>query len=382
MGLVVLSDVTEVASPEEVAAGRLDDDKIERLAGYMRVHGCALLAGGVVPTRVLEQLAPRFEFDTAYRYLDALKKSGGGDTTVPCLGGSKIPGHGSARLPRAAPWVFPEIVANPLIEQVVAATLGPRPYLNVYGGNLNFPGSGTQELHMDGVWHYSSQEAASAAGVGWPPPPHQVIAQICPTGSTILSGATEVWPGSHLVTELASVNKFVDGSSTRDRYAAAGKARASQHPPMRLEIPVGAVAFRDNRLFHRGVPNTGHSPRPMLGLQYASRAVRDDLFANSTKLRSRLPPDQVPTDNNGNKISPEDRHVIFEDSDACRSAFATPSLFGVDRNVAFIPGPLDYDGNPGELPMELPPIARGIELPKWLRDYIDRQQTGTRGAAL
>ena len=100
-------------------------------------------------------------------------------------------------------------------------------------------------------------------------------------------------------------------------------------------VAAGAVAFRDNRLFHRGVPNSGHAPRPMLALQYASRAVRDDLFANSTKLRSRLGSNQVPTDNHGNEISPEDRHVIFEDSHACRSTFATLSPFGVDRNVAF-----------------------------------------------
>jgi hypothetical protein len=382
MGLLVLSDVTEVATPVEVAAGRLEDDKIARLAAHMREHGCALLTGSVVPTRVLEQLAPRFEFDAAYRYLDALEKSGGGDTSALCYGGSSIPGHGSARLPRSAPWVFPEVVANPLVEQVVAAVLGPRPYLNVYGGNLNFPGSGTQELHMDGVWHYPSKEAAAAAGVEWPPPPHQLIAQICPTGSSILSGATEVWPGSHLVTELASANKFIDGPGTRDRYAAAGKARASRYPPLRLEIPVGAVAFRDNRLFHRGVPNTGLAPRPMLALQYASRAVRDDLFANSTKLRSRMDPDRVPTDNLGNEISPEDRHVIFEDADACRSAFANPSPFGVDRNVAFLPGPLDYDVKLGELPTQLPPVPAGITLPKWLSDYIDLRHPGTHVASL
>ena len=343
-------------------------------------HGFALLAGGVVPTSVLDKLAPRFEFDAAYRYLDALEP-GGGDA-IPCFGGSSVPGHGSARLPRTAPFVFSEIVANPLIEQVVAAALGPRPYLNVYGGNLNFPGSGTQELHMDGVWAHSSEDVAAAAGVQWPPPPHQVIAQICPTGSTTLSGATEVWPGSHLVTELASTNKFIDGPGTRDRYAAAGEARVSQHPPVRLEIPAGAVAFRDNRLFHRGVPNTGQAPRPMLALQYASRAVRDDLFANSTKLRSRLRPDQMPTDNHGNAISPEDRHVIFEDSEACRFAFSNPSPFGVDRNVAFVAGPLDYDGKPGELPTLLPSVVSNVVLPKWLSDYIEMHPTSARVASL
>ena len=66
--------------------------------------------------------------------------------------------------------------------------------MNVYGGNLNFPGSGTQELHMDGTWQYADAEAAAAAGVAWPPPPHQLIAQICPAGSTVaVRVLTGVW---------------------------------------------------------------------------------------------------------------------------------------------------------------------------------------------
>ena len=377
MGLLVLSDVTEAATSAEVAAGRLGDDKIQRLAAHVRTHGFALLAGAI-PTSTLELLAPRFEFDAAYRYLDALQADSGDST--PFFGGSKIPGHGSARLPRSAPWVHPDIAANPLIEQVVAAVLGPRPYLNVYGGNCSFPGSGTQELHMDGVWHYPSAEAAAAAGVGWPPPPHQLIAQVCPTGSTANVGATEIWPGSHIATEVASSNKFIDGPGTLDRYAAAGESRRETHPPLRLEIPVGAVAFRDNRLFHRGVPNNGDTPRPMLGLQYASRAVREDLFANSTKLRSRMAPGVAPTDNHGVEVGEDDRHVIFEDSAGCRSVFATPSPFGVDRNAAFAPGPLDYDGKPGELPTALPPVVPGVDLPSWLRKYIE--QAGAQRALL
>ena len=224
---------------------------------------------------------------------------------------------------------------------------------------------------MDGTWQYADAEAAAAAGVAWPPPPHQLIAQICPAGSTAQLGASEVWPGSHLVTELASANKFTDGPGTQERYAAAGAARVASHPPIRLEIPAGAVGFRDSRLFHRGVPNSGDTPRPMLGLQYASRAVRDDLVANSTKLRSRT---NLRTDNGGEIVDDADRHVVF--CEDCRSIFATPSPFGVDRNVAFAKGPLDWDGKPGELPTELPKLS-GLHLPKWLQQYT----TGSNGSS-
>ena len=82
MVLLRLADVTEEATPAEVAAGRLGDAKIARLAAHMRQHGVALLTGGVVPAAILGHLAPRFEFDAAYRYLDALQQVAGGDSKV------------------------------------------------------------------------------------------------------------------------------------------------------------------------------------------------------------------------------------------------------------------------------------------------------------
>eukprot|EP01052_Picozoa_sp_SAG31_P083916 SAG31_NODE_44144_length_264_cov_0.624242_1_plen_87_part_11 len=67
----LLSEVTEEATPAEVAAGRLSDDKLERLRVALLTHGVALLNGPVVPNAILQKLRPRFEFDAAYRYLDA-----------------------------------------------------------------------------------------------------------------------------------------------------------------------------------------------------------------------------------------------------------------------------------------------------------------------
>jgi ectoine hydroxylase-related dioxygenase (phytanoyl-CoA dioxygenase family) len=108
-----LADVTVEATSAEIAAGKLDTEKAQRIAAHIKNHGFALLSGGVVPAPVLEDLNPRFEFDAAYRYMEALQEGGG--SAVPCLGGSLLPGHGSARLPRSAPWVRGEIVANPLV---------------------------------------------------------------------------------------------------------------------------------------------------------------------------------------------------------------------------------------------------------------------------
>jgi hypothetical protein len=45
-------------------------------------------------------------------------------------GGFGAGGHLQLGPPRRAPWVRPEFVANPIIEQVAAAILGPAPFLS------------------------------------------------------------------------------------------------------------------------------------------------------------------------------------------------------------------------------------------------------------
>jgi hypothetical protein len=116
-------------------------------------------------------------------------------------------GHGTVSLPRTAPWVRPEIVANRFVEQVVAAVLGPAAYLNLCGGNMNFPGSGTQHLHMDGTWQYGSAETAATAGRDWPCPCHLLVVQVVFFDTTETNGATEIWPGTATLLELAECNK-------------------------------------------------------------------------------------------------------------------------------------------------------------------------------
>lgn len=107
-------------------------------------------------------------------------------------------GHGHLQLgaPRNDPFVLPQIVANPIIEQVVVAILRSPARLGFYNGNCAMPGSGcgfearcvtlighfsgpcfdakrllrhrTQRLHMDGPHLYDSEAEAAAAGEQWP----------------------------------------------------------------------------------------------------------------------------------------------------------------------------------------------------------------------
>ena len=58
-------------------------------------------------------------------------------------------GHLQLGPPRTAPWVSSAFIANPLIEQAVAAILGEGAFLSFYNGNCNSPDSGVQVLHRD-----------------------------------------------------------------------------------------------------------------------------------------------------------------------------------------------------------------------------------------
>ena len=62
------------------------------------------------------------------------------------------------------PWVCPEIVVNPIMEQCAAAVLGPC-FLGFYNGNTNSPQSHqAQPMHADGDWVWKTAEEAAAAG--------------------------------------------------------------------------------------------------------------------------------------------------------------------------------------------------------------------------
>ncbi|MBV7335051.1 phytanoyl-CoA dioxygenase family protein [Chloroflexi bacterium TSY] len=73
-------------------------------------------------------------------------------------------GHLQLGLRRYAPFVKSELVANPLIESVVAELLGAGAWLGFYSGNVNCPGSGSQPLHYDRPYAWKSEAEATAAG--------------------------------------------------------------------------------------------------------------------------------------------------------------------------------------------------------------------------
>jgi ectoine hydroxylase-related dioxygenase (phytanoyl-CoA dioxygenase family) len=361
---LTLAEVTLAATSDEIAAGSLDPAKAARLASLVHDHGFAVLHGEVVPKPVLAALATRLEFDAAYRWLTKMGPLATAD-------GTARHGHGSARLPRSAPFVQPDWAANPIVEQCAAAILGPRPYLNMLGGNTNYPGSGSQDLHMDGCWQYP--EAIEQ-------PCYMITVQVAPLGATELNGATEIWPHTHKLVDFASADKRTDEVATDARLKTGTDARRATDPPLQLCVPPGAVAFRDSRCWHRGVPNRSDWPRTILGLQYAAASASDDLVRNGTHLRSRHgtvlgPSARVPGGYEINLSQPNPPLFFSRD---CQHVFAEPSPFGVQRPVEFVDHTIDWEGNENALPMRLP----GLPLPNLpLSEESNADVEGSAGQA-
>ena len=63
---------------------------------------------------------------------------------------NNYPHHLQLGLPRDSNWVFPEVVCNPIIEEILVELLGGAVFMRYYNGNTSLPKGDFQKLHMDG----------------------------------------------------------------------------------------------------------------------------------------------------------------------------------------------------------------------------------------
>ncbi len=238
-------------------------------------------------------------------------------------------GHLQLGLRRYSPYVKADIVANPLIEQVVAKVLGHGAWLGFYNGNVNCPGSVHQPLHFDRPFSWKSPEAAAAAGQSWPPPTTTLSCSLALSDITTDNGATEIYPGTHHETA-------VTGWPRGERPENHPELVEHWGPPSRMAIPAGGICFRDPRMWHRGVPNPSDQPRPMIAITYHAEMARH--------WRGLLVPDMSPDDvdrcqqdmslRQMDDGSLGDGRLVFDAS--AEKAFTVPSQYGINRNVRFV----------------------------------------------
>ena len=110
----------------EHAAGILDAHKLDRLAGEFAERGFVVLGNAVPDTQVLAALETAMDLTAAVKLLQQEFH-----TSQTQLG---------PLLPRTAPWVRPEINANPVVEQLVVRLLGGSDaFVRWHGSNTSLP---------------------------------------------------------------------------------------------------------------------------------------------------------------------------------------------------------------------------------------------------
>jgi ectoine hydroxylase-related dioxygenase (phytanoyl-CoA dioxygenase family) len=316
--------MTYHVTDEERSAETIAADKLADITADIASKGYAVVSG-LIPSEICEMLMASILEDA--QQIRALGKPTPHEERTG-------KGHLQLGLRRYAPYVQSDLVANPIIESIVAGVLGQGAWLGFYSGNVNLPGSTYQPLHYDRPFSWKTEEEAREDGVSWPPPATTLSCSVALTEITEENGATEIYPGTHRET---AVTEWPLGE------------RPSKHPelverwgpPGRMVIPAGGICFRDPRMWHRGVPNLSDQVRPMMALtyhagrcrQWRGRLVRSMSQADIEKCL------QDPTLRVMDDGELGDGRLVFEES--AREAFTqVNSLHGIDRNARFVSEPL------------------------------------------
>ncbi|MBI1929093.1 phytanoyl-CoA dioxygenase family protein [Candidatus Poribacteria bacterium] len=161
----------------------------------------------------------------------------------------KAKGHYGVSAPMRMPFIHPLAIENPFALQIMEAAMGENIFSYLpYGCNTSWPGSGVQRLHRD--------TGQLFPGTPFVLPISIAVVNIPLVDFTVENGATEVWPGSHLIVDLHSDDK------------AKQEERAAHMPSVQMVMPAGSVVVRDLRCWHRGMPNRTQTIRPMTAMVY------------------------------------------------------------------------------------------------------------------
>ena len=228
---------------QETKSQRMSPGRLKQAVEAIRQDGYVVIENAI-PHEPLDVLWEKMDRDSKI-LIDRQQWGGAG----------QLKGHLQQGAPPFAPFVFPEIVANPFVIQVNTALLGEGFFNSFYSGNTNCPGSGTQPLHRDGAHLWPGHQP--------PHPTASVAVNISPHDVTAENGAVELWPGTHL-------HPFPENVIDEETQ----EAQREVSPPVSGCAKKGSVLIRDMRLWHRGVPNRSDRPRHMIAQVHCIRWYR------------------------------------------------------------------------------------------------------------
>jgi hypothetical protein len=197
---------------------------IDQLRNDLAASGYAILRGVVAKDRLSE-----LEHELAAAYARAPKFRGGGTVT----------GHLNCFPGRRARFAYEELEQHGLVDAVVGDRLDRSNDIRATM-NYNLPGSVAQHYHIDGLYTDDF-----------------VICNVAVVDTTLVNGAIDVLPGTH--------KAFIPYW----KFALDRTPRLST----RLQMTQGDVLVRKSNLWHRGMPNHGAAPRPMLSVTFGEKSA-------------------------------------------------------------------------------------------------------------
>jgi Phytanoyl-CoA dioxygenase (PhyH) len=213
-------------SPAELTKGEISPDTLAQAVRAIHTDGYVILENAV-PSYILDTLHEKMDEDTKKLLLKPKWDA---------VGAAK--GHLKQAPPPFAPYVFCEIVSNLFSLQVTKQILGEDIRNSFYSGNCNCPGSKPQPVHVD-------------SGVSF------LIVNVGLVDITEHNGSIELWPGTHLITDVGA---RLETSALDIRREIA--------PPIRANTKKGSILIRSPLVWHRGMQNYSDKPRHMIAMMH------------------------------------------------------------------------------------------------------------------
>ena len=234
---------------------KIDPQKLKKIKNAFQLDGLVIVEN-LISCDLLDIINSKLNDDAAHMIYNHHKNH------------NKYPPHLQLGLPRDSNWVFPEVVCNPIIEEILVELLGGAVFMRYYNGNTSLPNGDFQKLHMDGGgWSIPNKLEAERYNTDFPHPCFKLFVNIPTKNTNPENGSTEVWPGSHLITDIAEINDLqTESKSVRTLIA----KTQTEYPPRQILTNKGSVIFRDLRLWHRGCPNFSNEPRHMLSIGFGA----------------------------------------------------------------------------------------------------------------
>ncbi|NKB69355.1 MAG: hypothetical protein GKR89_19970 [Candidatus Latescibacteria bacterium] len=225
-------------TPTEIAQGQLNAVHLAAAVERLHTDGYVVLENAV-PKDLVEET--RQKLNTVLQaHVDANSQ----------INDPANPGRGIFGLhpPREMPYLDPRFIANSFAVPLLQKALGDDFFCAFYNTNTSWPGSGIQSVHRD--------SPPLVADHPHPLPPYSIVLNVPLVDFTVETGATQVWPGTHL-----DNRPNPEGVNTLDTWAA-------DKPSTPTLVPVGSLVLRDMRMWHRGMPNQTQTIRTMLAVVY------------------------------------------------------------------------------------------------------------------